>query len=130
MTVLDGSSLRAHGFIRVQEALRQVPGVDVVQGGSPGASTSLFLRGGESNYTLVLLDGVPLNQPGGSVDLSSLTLDDVERIEVVRGPASALYGSDAVTGVIQIITNAGGGPIRFQAGGRGGSYGDRTWSAA
>src|SRR5213596_2013400 len=79
----------------------------VVQSGSYGAPASLFTRGGQSNYTKVLVDGVPLNDPGGALDLGLLTLDDVERIEVVRGPTSVLYGSDAVAGVVQIFTRRG-----------------------
>lgn len=129
VTVLQGSDLRAEGITRLQQALRQVPGLDVVESGSTGSTTSLFLRGGESDYVLVMVDGVPINQPGGGVDLSSLTLDDVQRIEIVRGPVSALYGSDAVSGVIQIITKSGKGPARLEAGARAGSYGRRQWSA-
>ncbi len=130
VTVLEGSKLRAEGLTRVQQALRQVPGLAVVQSGSTGATTSLFLRGGESDYVLVMVDGVPINQPGGAVDLSSLTLDNVQRIEVVEGPASSLYGSDAVAGVIQIITKTGQGPTRLRVGAGVGTYGRRRWSAA
>ncbi len=129
VTVLQGSALRAEGLTRVAQALRLVPGLDVVQGGSTGANTSLFLRGGESDYVLVMVDGVQVNQPGGSFDFSSLSLNDVERIEIVRGPASALYGSDAMVGVIQVITKGGEGPARFDARAQAGSYGRRVWSA-
>ncbi len=130
VTVLDGAKLRAEGLTRVAQALKQVPGLDVVQGGSTGATTSLFLRGGESDYVLVLVDGVQVNQPGGAFDFSSLTLDDVKRIEIVRGPASALYGSDAVSGVIQIITKDGQGPADVEVSARAGSYGRRRWSVS
>ena len=88
VTVLDGQALRARGVVRVADALREVPGLTVVQGGSFGAATSVFMRGGESDYVLVLVDGVQVNQPGGAFDFSGLTLDNVERIEVVRGPAA------------------------------------------
>jgi outer membrane cobalamin receptor len=99
-----------------------VPSAAPVRSGSFGALTSLFLRGGERDYAQVLIDGVPVNDPGGDVDLSNIMLDDVERIEVVRGPASALYGSQAMTGVIQIFTRTGRGPASLSAGARAGSY--------
>lgn len=107
VTVLSGADLRARGLTTVLEALRSVPAAQVVQTGSFGGQTSLFLRGGESDYVKVLLDGVPLNEPGGAFDFAHLTLDNVDRIEIVRGPASVLYGSDAVTGVVQIFTRRG-----------------------
>ncbi len=109
VTVLMGDSLRARGVRSVAEALRDVPGVEIASAGPDGAQTSLFLRGGESDYVKVLVDGVPLNDPGGAIDLADLDLTNVERIEVVRGPASVLYGSDAVSGVIQIFTRRGHG---------------------
>ncbi len=129
VTVLEGAELRDAGLTRVSEALRGVPGLSVVAGGSFGAATSLFMRGGESDFVLVLVDGVQVNQPGGAVDLASLTLDGVERIEVVRGGASALYGSDAVSGVVNIITETGAEGLRGSAMLRAGSYGRMDWGA-
>jgi len=123
VTVLDGASLRAEGLTHVADALRLVPGMAVVQSGSYGAPTSLFTRGGQSNYTKILVDGVPVNDPGGSVDLALLTLDDVDRIEVLRGPASVLYGSDAVSGVVQIFTRRGTARPSGSLDARGGTYG-------
>lgn len=123
VTVISGADLRAQGVRSVAEALRQAPGVAVVETGSFGGQTSLFLRGGESDYVKVLLDGVPLNQAGGGLDLANLTTDNVDRIEIVRGPASVLYGSDAMTGVIQIFTRTGRGAPRVGAGLRAGTYG-------
>ena len=123
VTVLDGAMLRAEGLTHVADALRQVPGMAVVQSGSFGAPTALFTRGAQSNYTKVLVDGVPVNDPGGAVDLGLLTLDDVERIEIVRGPTSVLYGSDAVAGVVQIFTRRGATRPRGSLDARGGSYG-------
>ena len=123
VTVLDGADLRARGVTRVADALREVPGMHIVQSGSFGGTTSLFLRGGQSNYTKVLVDGVPANLPGGAYDLAFLTTDNVERIEIVRGPSSVLYGSDAVSGVIQIFTRRGSGPTTVSATARGGTYG-------
>jgi vitamin B12 transporter len=130
VTVLEGEALRARGVLRVADALRDVPGVTVVQGGSFGATTSVFMRGGESDYVQVLVDGVQVNQPGGSFDFAALTLDDVARIEVLRGPASSLFGSDAVAGVIHIITGTGRGPAALSLSVQGGSYGRREASLA
>ncbi len=126
-TVLDGAELRRRGVRLVADALREVPSVLVVPTGSWGGVTSLFLRGGESDYVKVLVDGVPLNSPGGHVDLAALTLDNVERVEVVRGPASVLYGSDAVSGVVQLFTRGGGGRARGGAALTAGSH--DSWAA-
>ncbi len=123
VTVLDGATLRRAGIVSVVEALRGVPSLAFAQAGSRGAQTSMFLRGGESDYVRVLVDGVPLNQAGGAIDMASLGTENVERIEIVRGPASVLYGSDAMTGVIQIITRHGGGLSRLTAEARGGNRG-------
>lgn len=124
-TVITGDELRARGITQVSEALRSVPGVSLAQNGSFGSVTSLFLRGGESRYTKVLIDGVAVNQSGGYFDFSHLTTDNIERIEIVRGPASVLYGADAMTGVIQIFTRRGTGPLAVEGSARGGSYGTR-----
>ncbi len=122
VTVLSGDDLRARGVVRVSDALREVPGASLVQSGSYGAVTSLFLRGGESRYTKVLIDGVPVNAPGGFFDFSHLTTDNIDRIEIVRGPASVLYGADAVTGIVQIFTRRGSDQGRASLGARGGTY--------
>ncbi|MFN2601951.1 MAG: TonB-dependent receptor plug domain-containing protein [Gemmatimonadaceae bacterium] len=123
VTVISGDDLRAHGVARVSDALQQVPGITLAQNGSYGSVTSLFLRGGESRYTKVLIDGVAVNQSGGYFDFSHLTTDNVDRIEIVRGPASVIYGADAVTGVIQIFTKRGRGPFSADASARGGTFG-------
>jgi vitamin B12 transporter len=130
VTVLRGDDLRAQGIRFVGDALRQVPGSHVVQGGAFGSATSLFLRGGESDYVKVLVDGVPVNQPGGFYDFGSLTTDNVERIEVLSGPGSVLYGSDAIAGVVQIVTRSGGQGLHLSAAGEGGSFGSARWEAA
>jgi vitamin B12 transporter len=130
VTVLQGGELRARGVRTIADALREVPGASVVSGGSFGAQTSLFLRGGESDYTKVLIDGVAMNQPGGAFNFNALTLDNIERIEVVRGPASVLYGTDAMTGVIQINTRDGRGPGSLDLAAQGGSFGTRRITAA
>ncbi|HVS59265.1 MAG TPA: TonB-dependent receptor [Gemmatimonadaceae bacterium] len=122
VTVLLGEDLRARGVTRVSDALREVPGAMLVQNGSYGAVTSLFLRGGESRYTKVLIDGVPVNASGGFFDFSHLTTDNIERIEIVRGPASVLYGADAVSGIVQIFTRRGSDEPRASLGARAGTY--------
>ena len=90
VTVLQGDALRARGIATVGDALATVPGLAVVQSGSYGATTALFARGGESDYVKVLVDGVPLNSPGGAFDFATLTTDNLDRIEIVRGPASVV----------------------------------------
>jgi len=110
VTVIDGREIEAKQQFTLAAALRSVPGLTLQQNGGPGTVTSLFTRGGESDYTLVLVDGVRANSFGGGLDLSQVPLEDVDRIEVVRGSQSALYGSDAIAGVIQIITRSGGAP--------------------
>lgn len=94
------------------DALRQVPSLWVEEQGGPGGITSIALRGAEANHTLVLLDGVQLNDPtntrGGAFDLNGINIESIERIEIIRGAQSAVYGSDALAGVIHIITKAPG----------------------
>lgn len=129
VTVIRGTELRERGILTIAEALRSVPAASVVTTNSYGSQTSLFLRGGQSNYVKVLIDGVPQNVPGGAYDFANLTTDNIERIEVVRGPASVLYGSDAVAGVVQIFTRDGGGPTHASVGARGGTYGSGALDA-
>ncbi|HEY2825083.1 MAG TPA: TonB-dependent receptor plug domain-containing protein, partial [Gemmatimonadales bacterium] len=123
VTVITGDDLRAQGVTQVLDALRLVPGAFVVQSGSFGGQASLFLRGSQDNYTKVLLDGVPVNDPGGAFDFANLSTENIDRIEVVRGPASVLYGSDAVAGVIQIFTRRGAGRSTVSASALGGTFG-------
>ena len=123
VSVLTGEQLRREGLVSVADALRQLPGVSIAQTGSYGAATSLFIRGGESKFTKVLIDGVPVNDAGGAFDFAALTTDNVERIEIVRGPASVLYGSDAVAGVIQIFTRRGTRGTHASLAARGGGFG-------
>ncbi|MGE0041315.1 MAG: TonB-dependent receptor [Vicinamibacterales bacterium] len=142
VTVIDGADLEARQVTTLAGALQLVPGFAVARSGGPGTLTSLFPRGGESDYTLVLVDGVRANSFGGGLDLSQVPLDQVDRIEVVRSPQSALYGADAIGGVIQVITRHGGPPsanARLEAGSRqtrraaagtAGELGDWRWQAA
>ena len=109
---------------RVADALREVPGVSVVQSGAPGQLTSVFSRGLRSEHTQVLLDGIPVNQGlQGAFNFADLTIDDLDRIEVVRGPQSTLYGPRALAGAIQIFTKRGEGDPTFMFSAEGGSYG-------
>ncbi len=126
LTVIDDTELRTRQLESTQDALRSVPGLVVSRSGGRGAVTSIFPRGGESDFTLVLVDGIRLNDMGGSYDAAHLPLFDLDRIEVVRGPQSALYGSDAVGGVVQLVTRRGG-PTRITGLFEGGSFG--TWRA-
>src|SRR5205809_2629886 len=108
---------------RVSDALREVPGLSVVQTGTAGQLTSVFMRGLRSEHTQVLLDGVPINQGlQGAFNFAYLVTDDIDRIEVVRGPQSTLYGPRALAGVIQIFTKQGEGKPGFTFSSEGGSY--------
>lgn len=89
------------------DLLETQPGFSLGRTGPEGGSASLFLDGGNSNYTKVLVDGVPVNEPGGLIDFSNFTVENIDKIEVVHGAESALYGSDAMDGVIQIFTHRG-----------------------
>jgi vitamin B12 transporter len=124
VTVITAEDIERRQFRSVPQALRSVPGLHVVQTGSPGQQTSVFMRGANSNHTLVLIDGVEVSDPSspaGAVDFSNLWLDNVERIEIVRGPQSTLYGSDAIGGVIHITTRRGKGKAGFAGKLEGGS---------
>jgi len=109
VTVFSAADLDRRHVPLVADLLRSTPGAMVIRAGGPGTVTSLFVRGGESNYNKVLLDGMPLNEPGGTFNFSNLTTDDLERIEVVRGAQSALFGSDAMASVVQLFTKRPGG---------------------
>jgi len=128
LSVLYADSLRARGITHLADALRLVPGLSVVTSSSFGSQASLFMRGGQANYVRVLVDGVPLNEPGGAIDLGALTLDNIDRVEVVRGPASVLYGEDAAVGVVQLISRAGAQGARGAVALDAGAFGQRDVS--
>ena len=107
--VIDRLQIEASHIEAASDLLRHVGGIQVVRTGNPGGITSLFTRGGASTYTKILLDGIPLNQPGGAYDFAHIPTDNIGRVEVVRGPQSALFGSDAITGVVQVVTRPGSG---------------------
>lgn len=126
MTVITEEQIRKTRANTVLEVLRGAVGIDVVQAGGAGGVASVFMRGANSEHTKVLLDGISINDPSGAArafDFSALTVDNIERIEVVRGPQSMVYGSDAIGGVIHIITKRGDGPATVTAGAMGGSFG-------
>jgi vitamin B12 transporter len=115
VTIISREQIAAEQATSVTELLRQVPGVHIDQAGARGGISSVYVRRSDPNFTVVLIDGVKVNDPtnsrGGSFDFSTLSTDNIERIEIVRGPLSAVYGSDALGGVINIITRRGeGGP--------------------
>ncbi|MGI8481761.1 MAG: TonB-dependent receptor, partial [Chthoniobacterales bacterium] len=124
ITVITAQDLVQKQIVRVADALREVPGLSVVQTGTPGQLTSVFTRGLRSEHTQVLIDGIPINQGlAGLFNFADLTVDDIDRIEVVRGPQSTLYGPRALAGAIQIFTKRGGGTPRTEFSVEGGSYG-------
>ena len=126
VTVITEEQIQRSGQTSVLEVLRGTPGLDVIQAGGVGRQTSVFLRGANSEHTKVLLDGIPLNDPSGpnrGFDFSTLSVDNIERIEVVRGPQSLFHGSDAIGGVINIITRRGEGPLAIRTSLMGGSFG-------
>ncbi|KQP40375.1 TonB-dependent receptor [Methylobacterium sp. Leaf106] len=126
VTVLTAATLEAQQRRTVPDALQQVPGLNVVQTGGPGGQTSVFIRGSNSNHVKVLIDGIDAtdpSNPNGSFDFGQLLTDDLSRIEVLRGPQSGLYGSDAIGGAISFTTKRGEGPARATARIEGGSFG-------
>jgi vitamin B12 transporter len=122
-TIITAEQIAAHQYSNLTEALHGTPGTNVVQSGGQGTVSSVFTRGMNSNHTLFLLNGQPIGDPSsstGAFNLAYFTLENVERIEIVRGPQSALYGSQAIGGVVNIITKTGGGTpqttMRMEAG--------------
>src|SRR5438105_3176676 len=124
VSLITSEDMNQKQIERVSDALREVPGLSVVQTGAPGQLTSVFTRGLRSEHTQVLLDGIPINQGlQGAFNFADFTTDDIDRIEVVRGPQSTLYGPRALAGAIQIFTKQGDGPPGFSLNAEGGSYG-------
>ncbi len=107
LTILTRAQIDQRVATSLPDLLATQPGFSLGRTGPEGGQASLFLDGGNSNYTKVLVDGVPANTPGGLIDFSNFTLDNIDKIEVVHGAESALYGSDAMDGVIQIFTHRG-----------------------
>ncbi|MFO7297394.1 MAG: hypothetical protein DIU63_07405 [Proteobacteria bacterium] len=130
VTVVTGEDLQRQQIRHAADALRSLPGVSVNRSGSPAHLTAVRIRGAEHNHTLVLIDGIEANTgSNGAFDFSDLMTEDIERIEVIRGPQSALYGSNAIGGVINVITKRGGGPLAITARAEGGSFGTKGGAA-
>ncbi|MEZ0167266.1 TonB-dependent receptor plug domain-containing protein [Microvirga sp. TS319] len=133
ISVIPGEEIEKESPKSPADVLRRVPGVTVVETGGPGGTTTVRIRGADAGQTLVLIDGIRANDPSsdaGEFDFSNLSAVDIERIEVLRGPQSAIYGSDAMGGVINIITRKGKGAPRFSVGVEGGNYGTKAGRAA
>src|SRR5580704_14153061 len=128
VSVVSADEIDARGAQVATDVLRGLPGVEINQSGGRGTISSAFIRGGDSDYNLVMIDGIELNDFGGGFDLSPLPAGGVEQVEVISGPESALYGSNAVAGVINLETIHGDGPPHFTFLGEGGSL--YTWRLA
>ena len=120
-TVLDSERIAEREASSVLTLLEEVPGVAVARTGGLGQQGSLFVRGGESNFARILVDGVPVNEPGGEYNLGPLLPLELDRIEVVRGATSSLYGTDALAGVVHLVTARYPGAARWRAEAQGGS---------
>jgi vitamin B12 transporter len=125
VTVVTDKDIQTQQYRTVPDALNTVPGLNVVQTGGPGGQTSVFLRGTNSDHTKVFVDGIDVGDPStpnGAFDYAHLLTADIQQLEVLRGPQGGLYGSDAIGGVISIITQKGDGPPRATASIETGSF--------
>jgi vitamin B12 transporter len=123
ITIITRQEIDARQAVSLPDVLLFTPGIAIGRTGPIGGTASVFLNGGNSNFTKVLVDGTPVNPPGSAVDFSSLTLDNIDKVEVVRGAESAIYGTDAVSGVIQLFTHRGTTRVpEFSVFSEGGNY--------
>ncbi|WP_276670498.1 TonB-dependent receptor plug domain-containing protein [Chlorobium limicola] len=125
VTVITAEEIRQSGQHSVEEVIKGTVGVDIVSNGGIGTTTSVFMRGADSQNVLIMVDGVPVNDPSSANrtgNLGNMMVDNIERIEVVRGPVSVLYGTNAMAGAINIITKKGGLKPEVHAGLEGGAY--------
>jgi vitamin B12 transporter len=126
VTVITAEDIAARQERSLTDILQDVPGLNIVRTGGPGGQSFVFMRGTNNNHTKVLVDGIDVSDPSSSnasFDFSQFLTQDIETVEVLRGPQSGLYGSDAIGGVINIITKSGQGPAQLQASAEGGSFG-------
>ena len=130
VSVLDPSTIERSGAVGLADVLSRLPGVEFARNGGPGGTTGVFVRGGETRFTAVYIDGVRVDsQSTGGAPWESIPLAQIDRIEVLRGPAAAVYGSDAIAGVIQIFTKKGEGAFSPSLGLSLGRYGTRKLEA-
>jgi vitamin B12 transporter len=123
VSVITKEEIEQRQSVALADALNFSTGIAIGRTGPEGGTASVFLNGGNSNFTKVLVDGAPINPPGGAVDFSSVTLDNIDKVEIVRGAESAIYGTDAVSGVIQLFTHRGETRIpQFSIFSEGGSF--------
>jgi vitamin B12 transporter len=125
ITVIDAADIDARQQRSLPDVLRDVPGLNLVQVGGQGGQTSIFMRGTNANHTKVLVDGIEASDPSnpsGAFDFGKFNSADIARVEVLRGPQSGLYGSDAIGGVVNVITKSGNGPLTLSATAEGGSF--------
>jgi vitamin B12 transporter len=125
VTVITAADIERRQDRSLPDALREVPGLSITQTGGAGGQTSVFMRGTNSNQVKLLVDGIDMADPStptGAADISKLLTGDIARVEVLRGPQGALYGSDAIGGVINVITKVGEGPLAINASAEGGSF--------
>src|SRR6266404_2669704 len=132
VTLISAEEIERNQRRTLPDVLQTVPGLNIVQTGGPGGKTSVFMRGSNSNHTKVLIDGIDANDPSqdGGFDFGQVLTSDIERVEVLRGPQSSLYGSDAIGGVVNIVTKKGEGPPQFTGRLEGGSFGTFNQSAS
>jgi len=124
VSTLDAADIERSGSASLADAIQALPGLHIANNGREGALASLFSRGGESDFNLVLIDGVRVNQSGGAFDFSRVSAAEIDRIEVVRGAQSALWGSDAMGSVVQVFTKrAGENALTVAGDAEGGSFG-------
>lgn len=131
VTVIDADVIARSGAVSLADLLVHVPGLEIVRNGGPAATTSLFLRGANTNHTVLMLDGIRLDTQSGSggAAFQAIALQHIERIEILRGPAAAVYGSDAIAGVIQVFTRQGQGGLQPSVSVGTGSQGTRAAQA-
>jgi len=124
VTLITAADIEEAQWRTLPDALEGAPGLNVVQTGGPGGFASVFIRGANANHTKVIVDGIDANDPsiGGAFDFGQMAIAGIARIEVLRGPQSSLYGSDAIGGVIAITTAQGQGPARLAGAVEGGSF--------
>lgn len=129
-TIITAEEIRKSGTSDIRNLLRREAGIQITQNGGFGSTTGLFMRGADTRQTLVLIDGIPMTKQDatGAVSIEQIMLEQIDRIEIVRGNVSAIYGSGAIGGVIQIFTKTGKGPAQFNVTAEAGSRGTRKLS--